>query len=99
MPLYCVCGLWFVLYFPQNHPPIDVHHIISALPFLPALLSSVVAVEMLAETTFGLGVVTAGGDVCSLDVGETREELSSGSMTVTARPASPSPSAHQYQPD
>ena len=39
----------------------------SVLPFLPALLRSVVAVEMLVETTLVLGVVAAAGDVCSLD--------------------------------
>ena len=78
------------------------HHMISVSPFLPALFSSVVAVEMLVETTLGLDVVTVAGDVRSVDVGEgrgwTREEASR-STTVTARPASLSPSMHQYQPD
>ena len=71
---------------------------ISVSPFLPALFSSVVAVEMLVETTLGLDVVTVAGDVRSVDVGEGREE-GSRSTTVTARPASLSPSMHQYQPD
>ena len=74
----------------------------SVLPFLPILLISVVAVEMLVKTTLGLGVVAAAGDVCSLDgvgtTGRTRGEAS-GSTTVTARPDSLSPSTHQYQPD
>ena len=42
-------------------------HDLAVLPFLPALLRSVVAVQMLVETTLGLGVVAAAGDVCSLD--------------------------------
>ena len=71
---------------------------ISVSPFLPALFSSVVAVEMLVETTLGLDVVTVAGDVRSVDVGEGRGEASR-STTVTATPASLSPSMHQYQPD
>ena len=74
------------------------HHMIAVSPFLPALFSSVVAVEMLVETTLGLDVVTVAGDVRSVEAGEGREEASR-STTVTARPASLSPSMHQYQPD
>ena len=53
---------------------------------------------MLVETTFGLSVVTAVREASSVDGGGTREE-SSISTILTARPASLSPSTHQYHPD
>ena len=53
----------FFLHFPNNQK--YFHYLVSFLPFLPALLRS--AVEMLVETTLGLGVVTAATEMCSLD--------------------------------
>ena len=75
-----------------------LHQVTCVSPFLAVLLSSVAGGKMLVETTFGLSVVTAVREASSVDGGGTREE-SSISTILTARPASLSPSTHQYHPD
>ena len=74
--------------------------IIFILPFLPALPSLVVVVGTVVDITRA-NVVVADGEEGD-GWGETTwraGEKSSGSETATARPASPSPRTHQYQPD